>query len=285
MADPRFKSVEISLRTSEEIRRLFGRIGTSQNPRGLVLSAYRAALRSLKGKTGSQVLMDDSLITLRLSVLEAIKQILSKGLDIGMNQAETELKLWAVKAFGRIDTVDEAANAIVNIVDSQIQSAWAMSRMGAEEAVILGNAKRIGLLNPTVVTREAARYAALTVNSAYDNVIKESLKMAGDSEQFKKQAIAAIDDKTTDCCLRVHGQIVPLDGKFKLTGEPRFADEMDRPGFHWWCRSAMVLVPAWTPKDQLTLDMEKAASNELRAREETGKREKIHPSHARSGRK
>jgi hypothetical protein len=50
---------------------------------------------------------------------------------------------------------------------------------------------------------------------------------------YKKQAIAAIDQNTTDCCLRVHGQIQPLDKPFILEGTPRYADKVDAPPFHW----------------------------------------------------
>jgi hypothetical protein len=41
--------------------------------------------------------------------------------------------------------------------------------------------------------------------------------------------------------LQVHGQIQPLDKPFRLTGTPRYADEMDWPAFHWYCRTSGVL--------------------------------------------
>ncbi len=55
-------------------------------------------------------------------------------------------------------------------------------------------------------------------------------------------AVAVIDNRTTDCCQRVHGQVQPLDQPFVLTGEPRFADRMQWPGFHWRCRTSVVVV-------------------------------------------
>lgn len=51
---------------------------------------------------------------------------------------------------------------------------------------------------------------------------------------YQKQAIATIDERTTDCCLKVHGQIQNIDDPFILTGTPRFADEMQDPAFHWY---------------------------------------------------
>jgi hypothetical protein len=51
---------------------------------------------------------------------------------------------------------------------------------------------------------------------------------------YQKQAIATLDERTTDCCLRVHGQTQPIDEPFKLTGTPRYADEIQDPPFHWY---------------------------------------------------
>jgi hypothetical protein len=103
-------------------------------------------------------------------------------------------------------------------------------------------------------------------------------------EQWRKQAIAAIDERTTDCCLRVHGQIKDLDKPFELTGAPRFADEMMSPPFHLYCRTAQAL---WLERFEAagipTAQMRDAARAELKARED-GSRREIHPAHATSRR-
>lgn len=102
---------------------------------------------------------------------------------------------------------------------------------------------------------------------------------------WKEQAIAAIDERTTDCCLRVHGQIKPLDGQFKLAGTPRFADQMSAPPFHWLCRTAKALyLEAMEQVGVTTRTMRDAARAELEARVETGRRQVIHPAHATSRR-
>lgn len=103
--------------------------------------------------------------------------------------------------------------------------------------------------------------------------------------EYKQQAIAAIDKRTTDCCLRVHGQIQPMEEPFQLTGTPRYADEIQDPPFHWYCRTAEALyhedfeqfgIPTEKMRDMADLEME--------ARELTGRRVTIHPSHATSRR-
>ncbi|GIK42437.1 MAG: hypothetical protein BroJett011_62700 [Chloroflexota bacterium] len=103
-------------------------------------------------------------------------------------------------------------------------------------------------------------------------------------ERWRKQAIAAIDERTTDCCLRVHGQIKDLDQPFVLTGTPRFADEMQSPPFHLYCRTAQALwLERFEAAGITTARMRDAARAELEARED-GSRQEIHPAHATSRR-
>jgi len=103
--------------------------------------------------------------------------------------------------------------------------------------------------------------------------------------RFQKQAIAAIDHRTTDCCLRVHGQVQPLNSPFVLTGKPRFANRLQGPPFHWRCRTAITLYTADMENVGVpTSQMQDAARAELRARLVTGTRVRIWPSHATSRR-
>lgn len=103
---------------------------------------------------------------------------------------------------------------------------------------------------------------------------------------YSKQAIATIDDKTTDCCLQVHGQIQPLDKPFHLTGTPRYANYVPNPPFHWNCRTAEALyTESMEEKGTTTRQMKDAADAELTARALTGKRQTIWPSHATSRRR
>lgn len=103
--------------------------------------------------------------------------------------------------------------------------------------------------------------------------------------EYQKQVIATIDERTTDCCLRAHGQIQPLDKPFHLTGTPRFADFVNTPPFHWNCRSTQVLYnPAFEEFGITTQELRNAAGAEIQAREETKTRVPIYPSHATSRR-
>jgi hypothetical protein len=118
--------------------------------------------------------------------------------------------------------------------------------------------------------------------SIVSNYLDAGQSQAG--ERWKKQCIAAIDERTTDCCLQAHGQIVDLDAPFKLTGEPRFSDEQQNPPFHWYCRTATSLwVEEFEQVGTTTADMRDAARAEITARQD-GSRVEIHPAHATSRR-
>jgi hypothetical protein len=102
---------------------------------------------------------------------------------------------------------------------------------------------------------------------------------------YQKQAIATIDERTTSCCLQVHGQIQDMDEPFRLTGTPRYADEVQDPPFHYYCRSSEVLYHEEFENIGITTEeMTTAAQEELDAREATGTRDTIYPSHATSRR-
>jgi hypothetical protein len=104
-------------------------------------------------------------------------------------------------------------------------------------------------------------------------------------DDFQTQAMAAIDERTTETCLLVHGQIRDLNKPFVLRGTPRYADKIQNPPFHWYCRTATVLyVPEFEDIGITTQAMVEAARAELRARRETGRRDEIHPAHATSKR-
>ena len=86
--------------------------------------------------------------------------------------------------------------------------------------------------------------------------------------EVQKQAIASMGPTTTDCCLRVHGQTQPVSQPFELTGEPRFADRIQYPPFHFNCRTSTAM---WHPVMEESLPTSKLrddARAELRRRED-----------------
>lgn len=111
----------------------------------------------------------------------------------------------------------------------------------------------------------ATRRAVITAENATKveaiGVVAEQVPEVG------KQAIAAIGKNTTDCCLRVHGQIKRVSEPFELTGEPRFADRMMAPSFHWNCRTAVAMHHPFFEESMPTAKLKEDAKAELAKRE------------------
>ena len=281
-------AVRAAHQSGDELGRLFGRsLGTAAHPRGQVMTAYRTARAAIRGKMGQPGTVNDALSTLRLSVELAIRNALRDAIAAGQAQAERELAAYGLPVASGANYLptEDALAAVLAYLDAQTHAAWALVVSGtADEILILGDGTRAGLLWPAPVTREAARWLATWLGQSYGQMVDAALRQAGAKEEYRRQAIATIDHKTTDCCLRVHGQVVGLEESFKLTGTPRYADRLRDPGFHWWCRTSIALVHVRDVEDELTQQMRDAARDELDARVRTGKREVIWPSNARSGR-
>lgn len=164
--------------------------------------------------------------------------------------------------------------AILARFDSQYAAILALLTVDASDEQIVGDENRNGVFNGLEIMEAIAYWAAFLVWQAYDNMIENSRNTPGNKiENLFKMAVAVIDDRTTDCCLRVHGQIQPLDGMFRLTGTPRFADEMDYPAFHRYCRTGTVLYsPELDPGGVQRAKLLDESKHQLKAREDAKKK-------------
>jgi len=268
------QAVRAAERTGRELRVLFGRLGTTEHPRGAVLSAYRnarGALRDVLRRRSRMMAVEGTqvLAGLRETVDSVAMGMLLQAGQIGAEQAQVELEayggdhgVWSPY----VGEIQAAHAAWMGPVDAQIAGARAALMMGWDEAMVTGDEERVGLLNPAVVVREGARWLAIAALAAWLAQVDARQERLG--TPFDRQAIAAIDERTTDCCLRVHGQVVGLRADFLLTGTPRFADKLRDPPFHWWCRTSVCLVRPEDADDQLSQAMREAARAELEARAE-----------------
>jgi hypothetical protein len=294
--NPHEAAVKAALKTGDEMDRLIGRLGSAEHPRGEVLVAYRTANRGLaeelrNGRPGG---VAEVLAELRRAVRATAVTTLALASTIGIAQGHAQA---AVNGIGVQDippallatqapSTLPALNAWLASVEGQTQAAQALIASGADPSEILGDAERAGVLRPAPVIAEGSRWLASVVSAAAVGVVTWLLGRAGrEPEEWYHQAVAALDERTTDCCLQVHGQVQPLSKPFQLTGTPRFSSEQMSPPFHWNCRSAEALIPRSQVGDDLTAEMREAARAELGARGPDGKnRVEIHPAHARSRR-
>jgi len=112
------------------------------------------------------------------------------------------------------------------------------------------------MVRRTVIT--AANQAKLNVLDAVN---------ARGATQVRKQWMAVINERTTDCCLRAHGQIQRVGDPFILTGTPQFAPTVQAPPAHWNCRSSVVMHhPLFEQGAMTTASMQSSAQSELSKR-------------------
>ena len=285
----RIATIRAAERTTRDLRVLFGRLGTKEHPRGRILAAYRNAHRALRDVfrrvQGPQAIYEarEVLEALRREVLGVGGQALDEAIALGRRQAEVERQVWELDP---LDMATPNARAMMDgwiaTVDEQIAYALAVLATEGDPVLILGDDERVGRLRYSDTTRAGALWVATAAMQALWVSLQGPQESSGLS--WSKEVIATIDERTTDCCLNAHGQVVPFDSDFKLTGTPRYADELDWSPFHDYCRTSIASVPTELAEDDLTRQMRDAARAELEARERTGEVQEIHPSHARSRR-
>ena len=128
--------------------------------------------------------------------------------------------------------------------------------------------------NGQLSAERMVRRTVITANNgAHQEAIRETAVFV---PEVKKQWFSAIGKKTTDCCLRAHGQIVTVDEPFVLTGTPRFADRMLYPPGHWNCRSTSAMYHPIFEQSLYTDSLRQAARVELQRRqsEHDGRRQR-----------
>lgn len=260
-------AIRSAIKANDEIGASFARLGTSEHPRGFVLSAYRNANRALR-----QALTEQNRMQAAIEVLAGLKSRLRADLRVelesmavfGQEEALRQMGFFGEslsEALPLFEQIESAVTAIMARADAQDAAIRAMLASGINDDEITGGDERAGVLRANEILTAAAFWISKLVWSSFEYQARIS------SWTFSKQAVAALDGKTTDCCLRVHGQIQEWGKPFKLTGTPRFADEMDWPGFHWWCRTSGVLyLPEFD--DGLTARMKAGARWFLQQRAE-----------------
>ncbi len=236
--NPLLLSIREAVRLNKELSRLFDQVGNASKPRGAIVSAYRVALRALRADTSPNAVRD-VMRNLRNQVEREARQLLLDASAIGHKSAITQSGYYQQRVTPPPPNLERIEQQVVSIgdqVQAQASAAVGLALMEREEELIVGTDSRAGAVRPTPIVSGLDIALASLLGAAFSSAM-------GGAQQtdFSKQAIAALDAQTTDCCLRAHGQIVPFDGLFHLTGEPRFADDMDWTPFHWNCRTSVAL--------------------------------------------
>lgn len=243
--NPLEKSIQSAVKTNQVIGDLFGRLGTAEHPRGAILTAYRNASRAIipaLRESSPLFAVDDVLSQLRRTVQQETSTVLQYAHDFGIAEAKRQLEFYGVNnlllpSVSTYAAASEAEKVILAKLDAEIAAIMGVLQADLDPVLITGDEDRRGMLSPNGILAAAFFWIPSLLWASYSYMVNTNQRV-GEND---KQVIATIDAKVTDCCIRAHGQIVPFDGKFKLTGTPRFADEMEWTPFHHRCRSSIVI--------------------------------------------
>lgn len=243
--NPLEESVKHALVDAGKLSKLFRAFGRSNHVDTPILRAYRAGYRSLSkaldNGQGVQA-VTDAFSVIKTSVQSSSLEILNRAGRQGVESANVQLANYGELVGLVPDEIlalrsEAAVAAIAAAVDRQEATIYASWLTGRDRGMILGDDSRVGQLRPSDILVTGAVWAAALFWSMFSYTVDDNVGPG----KYQKMVVAALDERTTDCCLRAHGQVQPLNGKFKLTGVPRFADRIDWPPFHWYCRTAGVL--------------------------------------------
>jgi hypothetical protein len=136
---------------------------------------------------------------------------------------------------------------------------------------IWGNQNKKGLYNPAMLIRKTASM----VHHLFEQSYMSSFVFDDGDDVYFKQAIAAIDFRTSPCCLAVNGQVKPFDEPFELTRDPRYANKLDWPPFHDYCRTVVVLVLEEEINDSITAKIKSDSAVVLAAVEKSENKQDV----------
>jgi hypothetical protein len=282
--NPLERAIKSAVSMNDTLGNMFADAGNVTKGSGYVVRAYKNANRALPQalkEDNRRSAVRDVMFELRQSLSINMRESLWGGVNAGLYESARQLKFYGIDSdpsktsVNLNGQVNLALDALLAQVDSQDAILQAMlQNESIDEAMILGDESRQGIIRAGDILAGAAYWIAALTWDSFSWWSKTNQK----GFDFQKQAVAALDGRTTDCCLRAHGQIVPLNGKFELTGTPRFADQLDWTPFHWRCRTSVVLyLPEY---DGGLTDRMRGGADYLLEQRKQGKNPDQHPADA-----
>lgn len=260
---------------------------------GLLYSLYRHAFASLPAAIVSTVLLRAVLDRLIDDTERLARSALDDAADSGAAAAEDQVALLPqMDRRIRVRPVpallrDSAIGAVIGVLTAQRAQVLSLVATGrATAASIIGTDASPGILNPVPVALATTDQVVAIGQAPLTRALAPATPASAGRPVYYLQAIAGIDERTTECCLNIHGHAVPIGGLFHLTAMPRYADYLPGPPFHKWCRTATGLILMSELDDPLTRELFAAASEELRQRK-LARAERLlfsPPTHARTKR-
>jgi hypothetical protein len=244
--NPLENAISDAYRANKDLGVLFAKIGNSDHPRGVVPTAYRNARRAMRSallERNKTAAANEVLTELKTAVRVELSDILATAQARGADHASTQLDLYGVHVGpadpeGLRSQLHNGSAGVLSVIEQQTAAIQSLLALNMDTTLILGDQNRVGVLRPGDVIAAATFWTAALLWAAFSDAVSRK----NEAERIKKLVVAAIDSRTTDCCLRAHGQVQPFSKPFILTGTPRYADKLDWTPFHNYCRTSIALI-------------------------------------------
>ena len=223
MPSEHLEVVQSGIRYNRDLKALANSaVGNKAHPRGAVLKAFNRAKTALAGNFGNPLATAIILEEYRAAVLSAVRDASNEALAIGENHANLMLDTWGLPSIDQSQTelIDQGVAAADAVLSGQIA---AINAGTLTEAQVLGGPRRVGLFAAGVVMGAVNNWLITSAAKAVGSKIAKGFEKGSGTvkpSQFNRQAIAAIDENTTECCLAVHGQLITMDGEFHTPESP-----------------------------------------------------------------
>lgn len=280
--NPLRKAVESAERANDRLADLFARAANPESGRGVVGTPYAAArlgmtaaLEKRNPTNSARQVMSALRDALETGVGKLYKVAQSDGVAEARRQLAFFEEAGAMNDATRAELeaqLDAALLATLARMDAQTATINAMLVTGTAIDTIVGDDERPGQLRPSDIVVGVAYWLAVLTWGAWEAFARHNAPKALEN----KVAVAALDLRTTDCCLKVTGQVQPFGKPFALTGMPRFADKINYPPFHNRCRTAVAFYQAQYD-DGLTAQM-RAEARQILSERAAGKAVPRNPS-------
>lgn len=239
------EAVNSGIKANEEIASIIERMGNSNAPNGVILTTYQQGQRALiqaLGESDPQQATHEVMSEMRSSLRRRFDDLYRTSQTFGEDEAFRQLRLYQDKVRRRGKGIDlseqlsTAKKATLARFDNQAATIETLVMTNATEEEIIGDEDKAGILRPSDLLITGAFYIALLLWDSFGNYVTNYGTL-----DYQKQVVAALDLRTTLCCIHAHAQIKPFERPFETLYPPAYAGEQDAPPFHYWCRSAMVL--------------------------------------------
>jgi len=266
-SNPLRKAVNRAGDTTDHFASVFADAGIGQPGRGTIGAFYRETraevIQSERTNHYDLRRVNSAGKNLTKYVRDYSRGLLETMFDQGEEEASQQLALYNIKPVPvarseRNQMVSGSLDYLQSIVEAQAARMSTFALQGTPVEEIIGDERHVGILRDSDVLSDLA---ALLIELFFYGFFGSANQSGDDLTQIGKIAVAAIDNRTTQCCLHVHGQIqIPITKPFVTTYPPAWSDRQDSPPFHYYCRTAIALyLPQFD--DGLSLSMREYASS------------------------